>query len=524
MFLSSKSLERVDYAVKKVLLASEGAVSERSLRVLREVRIFARLDHVNIVRFYNAWLEFVPKAKLNRELGKSDKDLDSEESFVTQESSLETDLTATITTEITHQLATQDLSLLLSQEPTETESACSVFDDLDTTTINWKDELNRSGDCPFVFEDTNSLSQFDAKTPQQPSELSSDFPSPTASEATSLTPKQALLQSITTSLRQQPSIHAPLSHSLALSSRKLLRQNALVLYIQMAYCGKRTLNHYLQDPTRVVNEDEILNVCIQLCKALAYMHSKQVIHRDVKPANIFYTEDGSVRLGDFGLSRDLSEVEEGVCESENSSSSQLLSGASRTNATTTNIGTRIYSSPEQMSSFSHYDYKSDIYAAGVVLYEMSYPPFKTSFEKCEVLNQPRTGTMPETRAGISHALYSLIRRMLELDPAKRPSASEVVTEATMIQEKKRKLIIQLSEEESYNRWARAREMMCSQQLIISSQLQALELSKYIRLIMYNAKDYQIVVTLSEVEEGLLNRDVEAIRGFKGVISVHLTSM
>ena len=292
----------------------------------------------------------------------------------------------------------------------------------------------------------------------------------------------------------------------------------------MAYCGKRTLNHYLQDPTRVVNEDEILNVCIQLCKALAYMHSKQVIHRDVKPANIFYTEDGSVRLGDFGLSRDLSEVEEGVCESENSSSSQLLSGASQTNATTTNIGTRIYSSPEQMSSFSHYDYKSDIYAAGVVLYEMSYPPFKTSFEKCEVLNQPRTGTMPETRAGISHALYSLIRRMLELDPAKRPSASEVVTEATMIQEKKRKLIIQLSEEESYNRWARAREMMCSQQLIISSQLQALELSKYIRLIMYNAKDYQIVVTLSEVEEGLLNRDVEAIRGFKGVISVHLTSM
>ena len=132
--------------------------------------------------------------------------------------------------------------------------------------------------------------------------------------------------------------------------------------------------------------------------------------------------------------------------------------------------------------------------------------------------------MPETRAGISHALYSLIRRMLELDPEKRPSASEVVTEATMIQEKKRKLIIQLSEEESYNRWARAREMMCSQQLIISSQLQALELSKYIRLIMYNAKDYQIVVTLSEVEEGLLNRDVEAIRGFKGVISVHLTSM
>ena len=81
MFLSRKSLERVDYAVKKVVLTTGSSVSELSLRVLREVRIFARLDHVNIVRFFNAWLEFVPNEKLDKEL---DNDPASEASFVTQ--------------------------------------------------------------------------------------------------------------------------------------------------------------------------------------------------------------------------------------------------------------------------------------------------------------------------------------------------------------------------------------------------------------------------------------------------------
>ena len=83
----------------------------------------------------------------------------------------------------------------------------------------------------------------------------------------------------------------------------LLQQYALVLYIQMAYCGRTTLENYLKDPARVVRQRELLDVCMQLCHALTYIHGKNVIHRDVKPANIFYGEDKVVRLGDFGLSR-----------------------------------------------------------------------------------------------------------------------------------------------------------------------------------------------------------------------------
>lgn len=67
-------------------------------------------------------------------------------------------------------------------------------------------------------------------------------------------------------------------------------------------------------------------------------------------------------------------------------------------------------------------------------------------------------------------------------------------------------------------------MRCSQQMSVSSQLQALELSKYIRLIMYDTENYQIIVTLSVMEEKELNHDMEAIQGFEGVASVRLISM
>ena len=52
VFMATKSFERVDYAVKKVVLCEGGNVNNRTLHVLREVRVFAKFDHANIVRFY----------------------------------------------------------------------------------------------------------------------------------------------------------------------------------------------------------------------------------------------------------------------------------------------------------------------------------------------------------------------------------------------------------------------------------------------------------------------------------------
>lgn len=231
------------------------------------------------------------------------------------------------------------------------------------------------------------------------------------------------------------------------STRNLLQGNALVLYIQMAYCGRRTLNNYLEDPSRSVKEEEILHVCEQLCRALAHIHSKHIIHRDVKPANIFYGEDRVLRLGDFGLSRDMTETD-GL---ETPEPSPVTTTSSNTLPTTTQIGTFIYASPEQFAERAHYDTKSDIFSAGMVIYEMTYPAFKTKAERYFVLDQARQGEFPNARPGISSAFFTLITRMLARDPTMRPSASEAAAEASMLLEGKRKLVIQLDRTADFSR-------------------------------------------------------------------------
>ena len=86
------------------------------------------------------------------------------------------------------------------------------------------------------------------------------------------------------------------------------------------------------------------------------MHDKRIMHRDLKPANIFLTLDGTVKIGDFGLSRELSE---------------------HTCLAHSKVGTPLYMSPEVLRG-DGYDFKSDVWSVGCLLYEMSMlkSPFK----------------------------------------------------------------------------------------------------------------------------------------------------
>ena len=95
-------------------------------------------------------------------------------------------------------------------------------------------------------------------------------------------------------------------------------------------------------------EDEILNWFIQIAISLEYIHGRKVIHRDIKTSNIFLTGNGTVKLGDFGISRVLENTNE---------------------AAMTVVGTPYYMSPEVCES-KPYTFKSDVWALGCVLYEL----------------------------------------------------------------------------------------------------------------------------------------------------------
>src|SRR5207248_3444841 len=95
-----------------------------------------------------------------------------------------------------------------------------------------------------------------------------------------------------------------------------------------------------------------LAVVPQLCDALEYAHSQGVVHRDVKPENILLTRDGRVKIADFGLAK--------VADP---------AGVSLT-GTRQAMGTPHYMAPEQWERPGEVDHRADIYALGVVLYEL----------------------------------------------------------------------------------------------------------------------------------------------------------
>ena len=109
-------------------------------------------------------------------------------------------------------------------------------------------------------------------------------------------------------------------------------------------------------------EEEIIDWFIEICEGIKYIHSNNIIHRDLKPQNIFFNKDNHIKIGDFGISK------------------QLI----KTNKANTRLGSENYI-PEIINNQS-YDYRIDIWNLGIILYELTQlkHPFednKISIEK-----------------------------------------------------------------------------------------------------------------------------------------------
>jgi len=105
---------------------------------------------------------------------------------------------------------------------------------------------------------------------------------------------------------------------------------------------------------RSITTDEALEYVVQICEALDYSHRKGVVHRDIKPANILLDSKGRVKIADFGLAKLVGNSDHEL-------------GLTLTNAA---VGTPRYMAPEQMENAASTDHRVDIYALGVVFYEL----------------------------------------------------------------------------------------------------------------------------------------------------------
>ena len=170
---------------------------------------------------------------------------------------------------------------------------------------------------------------------------------------------------------------------------------------------------------------EAVSILKDVARALIYAHGRGIIHRDIKPDNILLS-GGSATVTDFGVAKAISASREGMRpQAQTRTGTITLVG--------TSIGTPAYMAPEQAAGDPNTDHRADLYALGIVGYEMlvGTPPFHGRAPQQLLAAQlteppPPIGTR---RYDVPEALASLMMRLLEKDPAKRPRTAAEVARA-----------------------------------------------------------------------------------------------
>lgn len=151
------------------------------------------------------------------------------------------------------------------------------------------------------------------------------------------------------------------------------------------------------------------------CHALKYAHSKDIIHRDIKPGNILISKRGEIKLADFGIASDSSDRENNM----------TLSGMS--------LGTPAYMSPEQFEDSSTVDERADIYSLGIMLYEMvtgTKPyPSEMNLETFKIVKKGRYIRPRKIDKKIPEEIAKLIHKMIRPNPKKRFQSVDAVLHA-----------------------------------------------------------------------------------------------
>jgi len=182
-------------------------------------------------------------------------------------------------------------------------------------------------------------------------------------------------------------------------------------YYAMEYVEGESLDHVMERRVRITWE-ELVTLGQQLCDALHHAHQQGIIHRDLKPSNVMVLRDGTVKLTDFGIAKDLDVT-------------QLTSA----NCT---VGTAAYMSPEQCRGERDLTHKSDLYSLGVMFYELllGRKPF-TAENAMDMFLMHCNGTFERPSRivlDIPVWLDTLVCQMMEKKPELRPRDAEMVSQ------------------------------------------------------------------------------------------------
>ncbi|XP_045067692.1 probable serine/threonine-protein kinase Sps1 [Coregonus clupeaformis] len=193
-----------------------------------------------------------------------------------------------------------------------------------------------------------------------------------------------------------------------ISSHKNFFQDDESYYVVLDHCEGRNLAQKIKEK-KPFSEEQIMDWFVKICMALKHVHGLGLLHRDLRPQNIFLTEFGTLCLGDFGR------VNENASQSGSSDDGM--------------VG---YLGPEILTG-KVYDTKSDIWSLGCVLYELCM--LRCAFAAASTIKLiPKIlgGPYPSLPESFSPELHELLCDVFQQDPTSRPSAGEILSKPFII--------------------------------------------------------------------------------------------
>jgi serine/threonine protein kinase len=211
----------------------------------------------------------------------------------------------------------------------------------------------------------------------------------------------------------------------------------MIIYIQMELC-EETLTQRIKlrnekeiNKENLFSESEILpslKLFKNILRAVSLIHSKGLIHRDLKPDNILFTGQ-DLKIADFGLTTEVFNVKYkkfsvDISETRKTSADSSSEFSSRMSYHTKNVGTLQYAAPEQINN-NFYDQKADIFSLGLIFFELLHP-MRTGMERFNLMkNLKEKNGLPDNITKSLPLLSDLILRMCHSSPSVRPDTKNL---------------------------------------------------------------------------------------------------
>ncbi|XP_006982717.3 eukaryotic translation initiation factor 2-alpha kinase 1 isoform X3 [Peromyscus maniculatus bairdii] len=389
-------LDGQHYAIKKILINS--ATKTDCMKVLREVKVLAGLQHPNIVGYHTAWIEHVhvvrPQDRVPIQLPSlevlSEHEGDRDQGDIKDNESSSSIIFAELTSEKEKPFGESDIK-------NENNNLVSYTADL---VIRNSSEFESS--VELQENDLTDLSMRPVVKHQLPLGHNSDLEGNSISTDESSEGNLNLLEQ--TEVRYHLMLHIQ------------MQLCELSLWDWIAERNKRSREYVDEAACPYVMASVATKIFQELVEGVFYIHNMGIVHRDLKPRNIFlHGPDQQVKIGDFGL----------ACADIIQKSSDWTSRNGKGMPThTSRVGTCLYASPEQLEG-SEYDAKSDMYSLGVILLEL-FQPFGTEMERATVLTGVRTGRIPESLSKRCPVQAKYIQLLTGRNASQRPSALQLL--------------------------------------------------------------------------------------------------